>query len=419
MSVRRERSGVVTYILAPTQEAIVRWAMRPEVRAALTATIAFRSFCSILSAAPFLLGWAPLRSADPFGYLIYPWNHWDTVWYTSIARYGYTTYGSTFFMPLYPLLVRMTALLLGGEYVGAALLVSTVAAFFALQGLYRFAVHLDPSGGLGPLALLVALTLPTSFILMAGYTESLFLACSLWAILAALNRRWGHMALFAGLAALTRQQGVLLALLAAPATWTWLRGISQRLFSPHISAPLRLVSPVKSNAMALGAGLVPILAYGGWITVVGLILHAPLPWELLAAPDAWNLRFAWPGVGLLADVALLVHPAPDLIGMRVGAALDVSASVAAAVSLLVALRRLPSGLLLYLAAMWCTAQMKALPNGLTIAEGRYMLGLLPLCIVPARWLARGGPARRLIWVAGGTCSLVIFLLAFIFGGWTP
>jgi hypothetical protein len=366
-----------------------------------------------------MLGPAPWRGSSPLDYLILPWDRWDTNWYTGIALHGYIGYGSTFFMPLYPLLIRVVTPLTAGNAVGAALVVSTVAAFFALLALYRLAERLDTRSNLGPQTLLVALLLPVSFILMAGYTESLYLALALWAILAALDRRWRRTAILGGLAALTRQQGLLLAALAVPDAWAWLRGTGQRLRLSYAPGSPASKVPGQSIGETLLAGSVPVLAYGGWLVIVRVVLRAPLPWDLVTAPDAWKLRYTWPGSGLLADIGLLIHPTPDLIGMLASAALDVSTSLAALATLALAVRRLPSGLALYLAAMWCSAQIKVLPNGLTTAEGRYMLELLPLCVVPAAWLARGGPVRRLAWLAGGTVTLTIYLWAFVSGGWVP
>ena len=98
---------------------------------------------------------------------------------------------------------------------------------------------------------------------------------------------------------------------------------------------------------------------------------------------------------------------------------DACTQLGAVAAALAAARRLPPGLLLYLAAIWCSAHIKVLPNGLTTAEGRYMLELLPLCILPAGWLARGGPVRRVAWMVGGTLSLTVYLWAFVLGGWAP
>jgi hypothetical protein len=46
-----------------------------------------------------------------------------------------------------------------------------------------------------------------------------------------------------------------------------------------------------------------------------------------------------------------------------------------------------------------------------------MLGLLPLCVLPATWLARGGAWRRLAWVAIGTSVLTLYLFVFVLYGW--
>jgi hypothetical protein len=419
MRVRYEQDGAAASSIASIRRMIGQWAARPDVRAALVATIGLRVLCSALAAIPFLLGFAPQHSSSPFDFFTQPWDRWDTPNYTGIALHGYATFGLTFFMPLYPLLIRVATPLAAGNAVGAALVVSTVAAFFALLALYRLAERLYPNGNLGPQTLLVAIVLPMSFIFMAGYTESLFLALSLWAILAALDRRWWRAAVLGGLAALTRQQGLLLAALAAPDAWNWLRGTRQRLLYTRVPGALRSKASVQPISGALVAASAPILAYGGWIAFLRLMLHAPLPWDLLNAPGAWQLRYTWPGSGVLADVGLLIHPTPELTGMLGGAALDASTSLAAIAALVLATRRLPPVLLLYLVAMWCSAQIKVLPNGLTTAEGRYMLELLPLCVVPAGWLARGGPVRRIAWLAGGTIALTIYLWAFVLGGWVP
>jgi hypothetical protein len=54
---------------------------------------------------------------------------------------------------------------------------------------------------------------------------------------------------------------------------------------------------------------------------------------------------------------------------------------------------------------------------LTIGEGRYMLELLPLCVLPASWLARGGTWLRLAWVVVGAASLILYLWLFVLWGW--
>jgi hypothetical protein len=502
------------------------------VRAALAATLGLRLLCSALAAAlpllwPGVYPWRNPLGPDHFhlarvapgaahaaptlrDYLIGPWDRWDAAWFVDIARHGYASYGSSFFMPLYPLLIRLLAPPLGGDALAAGLLISTVAAFWAFLALYRLAERLAPGRGLGPTTLLVACLLPTAFFLMAAYTESLFLALALWAILAALDGRWWRAAALGALAALTRQQGIVLAALALPPLWplarrgwAWLRALpfgraalavasgggdpaqvgasggsggklpgdapgspatrasattpsrpaEQAILPAHRPSPRRLrpsprrrtswppdpraerrgfnrprpspaASPPAANSPGaptwgiLAAAIAPFATYVGWIAVLRLWIRAPLPWTLLSARDAWNLRPTWPGSGVLADlVALAGHPPPGQPFVAPSVALDVGLSLAALAGLAAVARRWPAGLVLYLAGMWASAQIKVFPDGLTVGEGRYMLALLPLCIVPAGWLARGRPLRRVAWATLGLLALLFYLWSFVLGGW--
>jgi hypothetical protein len=434
----RARGGLVQTAHA----ALGSWLGRADVRAALSVTLGLRLLCSVVALSvpwllPSLYPWLSPYQPDhfnhaeyplgtphpvysPLDYLIRPWERWDTAWFVDIARHGFTTYGSTFFMPLYPLMMRLVAPLVGGDLVAAGLLVSTVAAFFLFQALYQLAERVAPGRGLGLPTLLVAALLPTSFFLMAGYTEALFLALALWAILAALNGRWGRVALLGALAALTRQQGVALAALALPAVGAWLRWGWERWHPRHGTTSIapganqELQAPSRTP---LVSGAVPVLVYVGW--VVGLAFaHAPLPWDLLSSQRAWNLRPTWPGSGVLADAAFLVtHRPVGLAGWLQSPALDASASLAALAALIAMARRLPPGISLYLAAVWVSAQIKVAPSGLTLGEGRYILELLPLCVLPAGWLARSGTWLRLTWVVVGAAGLILYLWLFVLWGW--
>jgi hypothetical protein len=417
--------------LRSAQRAITLWLARADVRTALAVTLGLRVGTTLAAAAvplalPDIYPWRSLLGSDHFtvvalspsgpharysllDYVLLPWNRWDTVWYTDIAQHGYRTYGSTAFMPLYPLLIRIVAPLLGGNLLASALLLATTATFFALLALYRLAERLAPGRGLGPQALMVAALLPLAFFLVAGYTESLFLALSLWAILAALGERWVWMALLAGLAALTRQQGVLLAILAVPAGWRGLRAMWQRITGAPGSSG---TSP--SSPLALVAVAAPALTYGGWLGALRLVLHAPSPWQVLASTRGWDQRFAWPGTGLIADAVWLTHP-PDAIVN--GTELDLLMAIVAAALLLIGLRRLPTTLWLYLTALWCAALVKVLSDGQTNSAGRYMLALLPLCVLPAGWLARGGRPRRIAWVVTGMLTALVCLWTFVLWGW--
>lgn len=72
-----------------------------------------------------------------------PWQRWDANWYLRIAEFGYSPDdASSAFFPLFPLLIRSAASLLGQNYLLANLVICTIAAFGAFVFLYLVSVDL-------------------------------------------------------------------------------------------------------------------------------------------------------------------------------------------------------------------------------------------------------------------------------------
>ena len=134
----------------------------------------------------------------------------DAVWYLRLAADGWSTDdASAAFFPLYPLTVRVVAWALPVDDLLAALLVSNLAFLGALLAL--FALTTEAFGDrVARRAIVVAAIFPTSFFFLAPYTESLFLLLSLLAFRESRHDRWGRVAVFGALAALTRSVGILL-----------------------------------------------------------------------------------------------------------------------------------------------------------------------------------------------------------------
>jgi hypothetical protein len=417
----------------PVAASVARWMDRPEVRAALLATLALRLLTSAVAALmplwqPALYPWRdpllpdhfhlahyppglPHPAYGPLEYLTLPWNRWDTIWYLDIAQHGYAKYGTSAFLPLYPGMIRLLAPALGGNFLVAALVISTISAFAALVALFRLAERLAPVTGAGSFSVLVAVTMPTAFFLMAGYTEALFLALSLWAILAALDGAWWRFVALGALAALTRQQGMLLALMPlwSLAADRWSRHPRQRVGA----------WPGRFGAARAAATGAPPLAYALWLVALGVFWHAPPPWVPLGAARGWGLRVTWPGSGVLADLAVFVRPGGVPLGVALAAALDLGAIGIGAGLLAAAARRFPLAVVVYLAVSLLASLMKVEPSGLTTSEARYMLALLPLAVLPGLWLAHGGRARRIGWLALCAPVQVFLLMAFVLNVWVP
>ncbi|MEW5738473.1 MAG: mannosyltransferase family protein [Myxococcota bacterium] len=168
--------------------------------------------------------WAAARQAVSMGEVL---ARWDALHYARIATDGYD--GSLWaFLPLYPALLRVVGLpaqaLTGArlELVGAWLSLGLFAAFVGVASAAAQAARTDAERALTPqrgLEWILLVYSPASYVFFTAHTEALFLLLSFAALWSASRQRAWAAGLAAGLAALTRNQGVLVALVAA--FWCW------------------------------------------------------------------------------------------------------------------------------------------------------------------------------------------------------
>ena len=149
------------------------------------------------------------RIAPQIAYFYRVWTLYDGIWFASIARYGYQIVPQAAYSPLYPLLMRLTAPLVGGHISLAGILVAnacSLGAFVVLGQVVKreFGAHIARR------TLLYYAIFPTGLFLAAEYTEGLFLLLSVAAFLFMRQRRWALSGAMIALAALTRSQGTLL-----------------------------------------------------------------------------------------------------------------------------------------------------------------------------------------------------------------
>lgn len=240
---------------------------KTELKTALIWTIALRVIYSALGAmaAPNLkLNPALIRSNDltdnlmqrvsgwPYR-LIGVWERFDTLWYIEISQHGYARPDAVVFFPLYPLLIRLLSVAMSP--LAAALVISTVAAFFAFWGFQKL-LRLDLPEDTVKRALLFFALWPSAFILFAGYPESLLIALMIWAIWFARAGNWWLAGILGLLAGLTKAAGfciiVPLAVLAFK-EWRWRTWPS---FLPLLAAPLMALI-IKLSGQSLASDAYP------------------------------------------------------------------------------------------------------------------------------------------------------------------
>jgi hypothetical protein len=221
--------------------------------------------------------------ADP---LLAPLARWDSVWYLRIADSGYgDSAPRAAFFPLYPLLVRGVATVLGGSHgalLVAAYLVSLAAFLGALTLLYRL-TELELGRRLARPTLLLLAVFPAAVYFGAPYSESLFLLLAVGAFYAARTGRWAWAGACAGLGSATRSAGLLLLLPLALIWWD--------------SRPRRA-----RDAAWLALAPVGIAVYAAWLGIA-----EGDPFRFLDVQDVWAreltvpLAGAWDGLVAAVD----------------------------------------------------------------------------------------------------------------------
>jgi hypothetical protein len=205
-----------------------------------------------------------------------PWQRWDTPQYQAIAERGYTAFDTALFTPpLYPLMMRLAAPLVGGNTLLAGLVISGIASLFCLvmiERMTRFELG-DQSDSMRTVLYLISF--PTAFFFFAAYTESLFLLAVVASLFAARRAKWIQAGIWGAVAALTRAPGLLISIPLAYAAWNaWKGGDRKGWLGPVITL--------------LGASLFPIYAWFGLRLPPTAILAAVGRGGQLAFPG-WNI----------------------------------------------------------------------------------------------------------------------------------
>ena len=214
------------------------------------------------------------------------WARWDSEWYIGMAQNGFLARDEfQGFFPLFPVLVSIVAPLFGHDYVLSGIVVSTLACFVGFVYLLKL-TSLESGEEGAKRALLYLAVYPMSFFLLAVYTESLFLACTVAAFYHARRGQWVFAGLAAFLAALTRVNGILLIFPMLYEAW--------RQSGANLHG-LRSVSPLHALERLFGIVAAP-LGLLTWMLYLQSVVHDPLayfhrqslyPWtHIPSAP--WN-----------------------------------------------------------------------------------------------------------------------------------
>jgi hypothetical protein len=305
------------------------------------------------------------------------WERFDTLWYLHIAAHGYDRPEAVVYFPLYPGLVKIASLLI--PPMAAALLISTVAAFFAFWGLQNLLQGECPPNLLDQSVLLCAVW-PASFIFFADYPESLLTALIVWTLCLARKDRWLAAATLGLAAALTKAVGA------------------------AVVVPLLIMAIRRRKTAALPVLLVP-LGVAGFLGYLHWTGHGTLA---SAYQQYWHTSVVPPWTTLLVSIRTLVH-APDAI-------LLLNLMFLISVCGLATLSRLRIEYLLYSAAAVLVVLCKETEPPLQ-SMMRYLLIIFPAFVGSAR-LFQGAHWRSRFGMVCIALFIVNLGLLWLFLGWS-
>ena len=303
-------------------------------------------------------------------------SRWDADPYLAIARDGYTTGAPSHvaYFPLYPFLMRIAGGVLGGSddaYLAAGVVISNLALFVALVYLAR-SVLIDRDVPTATRAAVYLLVFPTTVFLSVVYAESLFLALAIAATYHARRREWLLAAALAGLAALTRPFGAVVAL-------------------PLAMEALRRPIAVRGLAASLGAPA----AFFAWLGVLWLITGDPR--ALLTAQAQWGTR---PGLSIQVFTELFDPSVYSFPYFVIAFTLFIAALV------VISWRVLRPSLAAYGTAVF----LVAISTGSLTSAPRYYLAIFPafmaLAAIAPPWLG-----RTYVIVSAGLAALLTAMFA--------
>jgi hypothetical protein len=333
------------------------------------------------------LGVSPVTEGAA-GLLLGPWQRFDALHYQRIANSGYIALDDAVFPPLYPLLARLVGNLAGGDTLLGGLVISNLACVGLFALLHRLVAEERGAAVAGRTVITLAI-FPTAFFLLAPYSESLFCLLVVGAFYWGRGGYWFLAGLCAGLAALTRLAGWVLAI---PLLFEYLR---QRGFSYQ---RIRL------------DGLAPFLAPAGLIAFLAFRLTHGMPPISQVYQDYWLSRPAPPWTDILGALGALAGGNATLI-----LALNLATVLLFIALTVMAWRGLPAVYGLYMAVMLLLLLSTSTTGRPLNAMIRYVLPLFPAFMILGEAAGRPWLNRLIVYPSTG---LLIYLAGqFVMWGW--
>lgn len=343
--------------------------------------------------------------------IIQRWTYWDGAIYIHLARSGYTPPEYSVYFPLYPALIRVSAFIIGPHWATAALLVSNLGALLAYGGIAALAAQFasrERERQIARTALILFAAYPLGFFTAAAYTDGIFVGLAAFALLFAMRRQWWWAAAFALLAGWTRPVGPALILPLAWEAMQCYRAARAEGGAGSRREALRMTAP------ALAAICAPILSVVTFSAYLWQRFGDPL--MIVHSEHHWAHFSMSPLLSIPVAIFAFAHVAINS-PLQFRVLLDLAPVIGALVITLVAARRAPPALTLYMLGLLYIVTSEPIDfTDLFISGGRYMIAAIPVVLYLANWLRRADWLLPALCVCGVALQAVLTIY-FLKHGW--
>jgi Gpi18-like mannosyltransferase len=317
-----------------------------------------------------------------------PFYRWDSFWYTSISRHGYTfseeKNSSIAFFPSYPLIIKTAHLLSKIKEDKVSFGLNILFSYFSLLFLYRLA-RMDYSRKTSLSIAAVFLFFPPAYFFLSGYPEALFVLLAILSLYFARKKEWTRAGIAVGILAITKPYGIFM-LPVLLLEYLWNHDWDIKIFFKKV------------NWLPL---LLPLATLGSFLLFNYLEFHNFT--AFLTAQQTWGRSLSNPAKALLEESQHYLFSGNVLTGSNFPYLIYLGSFFFSILAFVLSWKRVRKTYLLFPALLL----LSALLTGTLTSWGRYMLLGFPILFGPAIFLSK----RKYLFIGYliASASLLLFL----------